>query len=137
VTQVVGLATRFPIAANEQVLSTKVVSLDAGATGRSLSYVVPAGKRAISIHASAVQDAGGLLLPGDYVDIVVVYDVEFPAKAGDPASRQKVQSYLAQTVLQNVEILAVSQTIVDLVPEATPSPGGQRARNSEAKPQPD
>src|SRR5689334_16156767 len=57
-TQVVGQVTRFPIAANEQVLTSKVVSL-AGTTvaGRSLSYVVPQGKRAIAISASDVENA--------------------------------------------------------------------------------
>jgi len=41
------------------------------------------------------------------------------------------------TLFQNVEVLAVSQSVVDVVPEATPSAGGQRVRNSEAKASPD
>jgi len=36
-------------------------------------------------------------------------------------------------VLQNVQVLAVAQNIVDLVPEATPSANGQQARNTEGK----
>jgi Flp pilus assembly protein CpaB len=38
--------------------------------------------------------------------------------------------------MQNVQILAISTNIVDLVPEATPSAGGQQARNTEGKPTP-
>ena len=133
-TQVVGQVTRFPIAANEQVLSSKVVSLAGTSAGsKSLSYVIPQGKRAMSYNASAVQEAGGLILPGDYVDVVVLYDVDFPSKGGD---KQTVNKYVAQTVLQNVQVLAISQTVVDLVPEATPSANGQQARNSEAKADP-
>jgi len=130
--QVVGQVTRFPIAVNEQVLTNKIVSLAGTAsTGRSLSYVVPQGKRAIAISASDVTNAGGLLLPGDYIDIVAIYDVEFPGRAG--GDRQNAASFVAHTVLQNVQILAIAQNVVDLVPEATPSANGQQARNTEGK----
>jgi pilus assembly protein CpaB len=126
-----GKVTRFPIAANEQVLSSKVVDLSgsAAATARSLSYIVPEGKRAFAIAASEVRDVGGLLLPGDYVDIIVRYDVKF----GDKTEA----GYLAHILLQNVEVLAVSQTMVDVVPNQEPSETGQRERISEAKPIPD
>ncbi|HWO72769.1 MAG TPA: Flp pilus assembly protein CpaB [Dehalococcoidia bacterium] len=129
--ELVGKVTRFPIAVNEQVLSSKIVDLSptSSASTRSLSYVIPPGKRAFSITASEVQDVGGLLLPGDYVDVYVIYDVEFRDKTAD--------AYLVQVLLQNKEVLAVSQTIVDIVPSATPSASGQRVRNSEAAPKPD
>src|SRR4051794_30252672 len=43
--QVVGQVTRFPIAANEQALTSKVVSFaGTSSAGRSLSYVIPQGK---------------------------------------------------------------------------------------------
>jgi pilus assembly protein CpaB len=134
-TQVVGQVTRFPIAVNEQVLTNKIVSLaGTGTSGRSLSYVVPQGKRAIAISASDVQNAGGLLIPGDYVDVVVLYDVEFAGR--NPGDRQTAASFVAHTLMQNVQILAISTNVVDLVPEATPSANGQQARNSEGKPTP-
>src|SRR3954463_1272879 len=130
--QVIGQVTRFPIAVNEQVLTNKIVSLaGTAASGRSLSYVVPPGKRAVAVTASDVQNAGGLLLPGDYVDIMVIYDVEFAGRAG--GDRQTAASFVAQTMMQNVQILAISTNIVDLVPEATPSANGQQARNTEGK----
>lgn len=127
---VVGQVTRFPIAANEQVQSSKVVSLAPGSTAasRSLSFVIPAGKRGFAIGLSAIQGAGGLILPGDYVDVVVIYDVPF---GGDEQG-----SYLVQTIMQNIEVLAVAQGIVDIVPEATPTAGGQRVRNSEGRADP-
>ena len=123
-----GKVTRFPITANEQVLSSKVVDLsgNASATARSLSYIIPEGKRAFSISTNEVRDVGGLLLPGDYIDVMVKYDVQFGSETES--------AYLAQILLQNVEILAVSQTIVDVVPEQEPSETGQRERISEAKP---
>lgn len=128
---VIGEVTRFPIAQNEQVLSNKIVPLSGGtsvAAARSLSYIIPPGKRGFAIKVSEVAGAGGLVLPGDYIDVVVIYDVEF----GD----KKADAYLVQTVLQNIEVLAVSQVIVDVVQEATPTAGGQRERITEAKPDP-
>lgn len=133
--QVVGLVTRFPIAANEQVLSSKVVDLSGGTAGtdRTLSYIIPEGKRAFAISASEIQDVGGLLLPGDYVDVVVLYDIEFTGLDGGRATED---NFLAHTLLQNVEVLSVSQVVADIVPEAEPSESGQRVRNSDARPNP-
>lgn len=144
-TLVAGKVTRFPIAAREQVLSSKIVNSGPAAISRSLSYVVPQGKRAFAINTSDVQNAGGLLLPGDYVDVVVIYDVEFD----NGGEREIREGFLVRTIFQNIEVLAVSQIVADVVAEAkaTPTAGGtspatatqangQRARNSEAPPQP-
>lgn len=135
--EVVGQVTRFPIAANEQVLSNKVVPLSGTTSiaGKSLSFVVPPGRRAMAVTVKEVVAAGGLVLPGDYVDIIVVYDIEF-LESGSQAGTKKADSYFIHTLLQNVEVLAVSQTIVDQVQESNASPDapGQRVRNTEAKP---
>ncbi len=142
--QVVGQVTRYPIATNEEVLSTKVVSLtSAAATGDSLSYVIPEGSRAISIEVTQVISSGGLVLPGDYVDIIGVFDVTFGS--GDQEITE--ERYFSRIILQNVEVLAVAQTVVDTVPEAGTTTGtdgettttddsGQRVRNTEAEPEP-
>jgi pilus assembly protein CpaB len=133
--EVSGKVTRFPISANEQVLSSKVVDLSSGssATARSLSYIVPAGKRGFAINASEVRDVGGLLLPGDYVDVMVRYDVDFRSPDGGTETED---AFVAHILLQNVEVLAISQTIVDVVAETQPSETGQRERISEATPNP-
>ena len=140
--QVVGQATRFPVTIGEQVLSSKVVALsgNSAAVSRSLSFVIPEGRRAFSISASEVMDAGGLVLPGDYVDIVVLYDVQFRGSDGV----ETVESYVVQHLLQNIEVLAVAQAIVDVVETSGAGSSGsnnsagasdtQRVRNSEAKP---
>jgi pilus assembly protein CpaB len=131
---VLGQVTRFPIAANEHILSSKVVPLEGAATAsRSLAFAVPQGKRGFAIRVSEVANAGGLILPGDYVDVVVLYDVEFLNRSGD---REMVDAFVVDVLFQNIEVLAVSQTIVDLVPN-TGDAEGQRARNTEAAPKPD
>jgi pilus assembly protein CpaB len=145
--QVVGRVTRYPIATSEQVLSTKVVSLESAAvTGDSLSYVIPEGRRAMAIKVDQVVSVGGLVLPGDYVDVIGVFDVKF--KDGDQETTE--DKYFSRFILQNIEVLAVAQTVVDAPPEAgtdTSSTGesttttpettdAQRARNTEADPEP-
>jgi len=140
--QVVGKVTRFPVATSEQILSTKLVSLtgaSADASG-SLSFVIPKGMRAISISVDEVVSTGGLVLPGDYVDVVGVFNATFGA--GD--NQQEEEAYFARTILQNVEVLAVAQTVVDAPPDAVQGEGGgegtgttgQRERATEADPNP-
>ena len=145
--QVVGQVTRYPIATNEQVLSTKVVSLQSVVkTGDSLSYVIPEGKRAISIQVSEVVSSGGLVLPGDYVDVIGVFDVIF----GTGDQQTTADKYFSRIILQNIEVLAVAQTVVDTVPQAGTTSGtdggtstsgagsaeAQSVRNTDASPTP-
>jgi pilus assembly protein CpaB len=135
---VVGQVTRFPIAANEQVLSTKIVPLEGpnSTVSKSLAYTIPSGKRAIAITVEEVVAAGGLVLPGDYVDILVVYDIIFHSDPTDPGSTEKAEAFLVNTLFQDVEVLAVSQTVVDTVVSNEPTTG-HRARNSEADADPE
>lgn len=153
ITQVEGQVTRYPVAAGEHVLSTKVVSLTGPeAEAESLSFVVPPGMRGIAITVSEVIGSGGLVLPGDYVDVIAVFDVDFRTGQGEEVNRETEDRFLATTVLQNVEVLAVAQTIVDAAPAATASEdgettdetaaaadtdGGQRPRNTEAEANPE
>jgi pilus assembly protein CpaB len=142
--QVVGQVTRYPIATNEEVLSTKVVSLaNVAKTGDSLSYVIPEGKRAISIQVSEVVSGGGLVLPGDYVDVIGVFNVTF--SSGDQQTTE--DKYFSRIILQNIGVLAVAQTVVDTAPEVaastgtgdqttTTDTGDQIVRNTEASPEP-
>ncbi len=147
VSHVVGMVTRYPIATSEQVLATKVVALESAAsTGDSLSYIIPDDRRAISISVSEVINSGGLVLPGDYVDIIGVFDVAFIDAEGDEKVEER---YFARLILQNIEVMAVAQNLVDTAPEAgtatdadgeavadTQDASGQRVRNTEADPNP-
>ena len=71
------------------------------------------------------------------------------AKEVARAMREVAERYFARVILQNVEVLAVAQTVVDAPPEAgtttdadgeaiadTGADDGQRVRNTEADPDP-
>ena len=68
--QLVGKVARFPIEAGQQVVTSAVIDREHPVAGDALTLVVPDGRRAMSIQASQVVNAGGLILPGDYVDLV-------------------------------------------------------------------
>jgi len=113
--------TRFPISAGEQVLDTDL-ALSALATGERagsvpLSFIVPPGKRAVSVPITEVSGAGGLIRPGDFVDVIGVFDVVFfGVDPANPTAKEEVKKYVAMTILQNVEVLAVAQTVEALIP---------------------
>jgi pilus assembly protein CpaB len=123
----VGKLTRYPIGIDEQVTPSKLVSLSGSETTDSLSFVVPKGMRAISIQADQVLSAGGLVLPGDYVDIIGVL-------MGIKPDGSTVDNYVVKTILQNVQVLAVAQKIADT---ASTSSGSQSSSGSQGKANPE
>ena len=112
---VVGSVARFPIAAQEQVLDDRLAStaLTAASEDLPLTYIVPEDRRALSIRVEEVITAGGLLLPGDRVDIIMVANI----KSNLPPPLD--ESHLSLTILQNIEVLAVAQEVEEVVPETT------------------
>lgn len=98
---VVGKVTKLPIAANAQVVQTAVIDTSRP-TAEQLAQVVPTGKRAFSIDISEITAAGGLILPGDYVDIIWVC-----CTGGSDGAVA-----LTRTLLQNVQVAAISQNLV-------------------------
>jgi pilus assembly protein CpaB len=93
-TPLVGQITSVSIAAGEQVLPSKVGPV---IEGDSIGYVVPPGMRAVAISVDEVTAVGGLLLPGDRVDILGAF------------SEQEDSVTTVRTILQDVEILSVAQ----------------------------
>jgi pilus assembly protein CpaB len=106
VEEVVGKVTKLPIRANEQVVLNSVVDTDRP-TVDALAQVVPNGRRGFSVKALPVNTAGGLILPGDYVDVVWVC-----------CTGENVVA-LTKTVAQNVQVAAIATNIVSSGPVAS------------------
>ena len=94
--EVVGKITKVPISAGEQVLTSKYSTQRAEA---GLTFIIPAGKRAVAIAVSEVITSGGLIQPGDLVDVLAVFDAE------------KMGKDMSTYILQGVEVLAVGQLL--------------------------
>jgi pilus assembly protein CpaB len=107
---VVGRIARQPIFKGEQLVQDKLASekRDLG-----LSYVVPEGMRGIGVQVDKVIGAGGLIRPGDRVDIVGVIDVEHT----DITTGREFTETRAFTFAQNVEVLAVEDQLLNVVRE--------------------
>ncbi len=71
--QAVGQTARYPIAKGEQVGRTRLVGAPEVA---AISFQIPPGKRGFTMPVNASESPAGLLVPGDFVDIMVVGQVK-------------------------------------------------------------
>lgn len=131
----VGKLLRYPLTANQPVLLNNVAGGIETASNDVLSHILEGGQRGMAITTTAVIGAGGLVLPGDHVDILWV-----PAKPEDDVPG-------ALLLAENVEVVSVEQTLVELPPSAPglqeegeetegATPDGERIRGAEADPIP-
>lgn len=108
-TAAVGQVARYPISANQQILlkdiaGTGTVSNDA------LSHILETGTRGMAITVDLVTNAGGLVLPGDHVDVLWL------------ALNNREDLEGGGLVAEDVEVVAVAQTLTEIAPTA---PGTQ------------
>ncbi|MFN3077997.1 MAG: Flp pilus assembly protein CpaB, partial [Alphaproteobacteria bacterium] len=103
----VGAVARTAIVSGEPIQSNRVFRQEeAGVLAGALSP----GMRAMAITVSEEKGAAGFILPGDRVDIILTYEVHPPQ--GQPQSEStKVAKYTSETVLQDVRVLGVDQTL--------------------------
>ncbi len=92
-----GKVVRAPITAGEPVTKTSIV--EQGERGFLAAILTP-GMRAVSIKLSPTAGIGGFVFPGDRVDIILTHELK--------VSRSETHQ-VAETVFQNVRILAVDQ----------------------------
>lgn len=126
-----GQVLRYPVRAGEQILASKLVGAErTEATG--LAFVVPEGMRAVSVPVTEVTGAGGLIVPGDRVDVLAAISESMLAGASDASSgtegdaaRREAPTAVV-TVLQDALVLAVGQSVND-TSSATRDAGAQRA----------
>lgn len=103
---VTGEVARYPIVAGEQVLVSKIVGSSISVSDTTISNFIESGKRAMAIRTDPILSAGGLVLPGDYVDVFWVPENSPKDVPG------------AQIIAEDVEVISVDQTIVDIPPTA-------------------
>lgn len=126
---VAGMATRFPVSAGEQITTAKV-GLNEVDNKDDVSQVLPAGMRGFAVEVAEVTGVGGLLLPGNFVDVIAVFPEQSSGETTTPAR--------AMTLLQDVEVIAVGQEAQEPYParadgEAT-GLSGQRPDDAERQP---
>lgn len=100
-TELVGQVARYAMLGAEPIRREKLIKTDG--TG-FLSAVLPTGKRAIAISTDSrgANTAGGFILPNDRVDVIRTYKEDGPGQT---------ETFLSQTILTNVRVLAIGQNI--------------------------
>jgi Flp pilus assembly protein CpaB len=101
---VAGKALTVPVAVGQQILTPYLANPDQPEV-KKFADLVPAGKRAMSVTFTELNTAGGLVAPGDFVDVIAVFN---------KSTLGKDQSML---LLQDIQVLAVAQnTSADQLP---------------------
>ena len=73
---------------------------------RFMSSMLPSGKRAVAVQISKATSAGGFILPNDFVDVILTRRRNTQA-----AAQGSEQAFVTETVLANVRVLAIDQTV--------------------------
>ena len=116
-----GMITAVPILKEEQITLSKLISAQqAGAS--SLAMATPVGKRAITISVDNISSLGGMISPGDYVDVIGMLPLPMQTEG------QQTSQLATIPLFQNVLILAVGQELRTVVKE-----GGARYKKEETK----
>src|SRR5215470_16446465 len=106
-----------PLDRNEPVLRSKITG--PGQRG-SLSALLEDGKRAVTVRVDDVRGVAGFILPGDFVDVVLIGE--------DPSSQRENYS---EILLHHVKVLAIDQ----LASERQEHPTVAKAVTVEATPE--
>ncbi|MFD2237896.1 Flp pilus assembly protein CpaB [Aureimonas populi] len=88
-----GSVARQSFFAGEPVREAKLIETDRG----FMSAILPSGKRAVAVSIAADTSAGGFILPNDHVDVIM--------------TRQLGDRFDTETIMQNLRVLAIDQTI--------------------------
>jgi pilus assembly protein CpaB len=99
IAEISGSISRMQMLAGEPINMRKVVKADRGGF---MSAILEPGMRAVAIQISAESSAGGFILPNDRVDVLLT-------RSGQTSS----QEFVTETILRNVRVLAIDQTVQD------------------------
>lgn len=100
----VGSVVREPILAGEPIVARKIVR--AGDSGYMAAYLEP-GMRAMAISVTVETAAGGFILPGDRVDVLLTRETTLSNMGATEGERSK---FTSATVMRNIKVLAIDQS---------------------------
>ncbi len=126
-----GRVATVPIAAGSQILATMLGDESEGA----LAYEVPSGQRAVTIAAADVMGVGGLVRPGNRVDIIGTFDYGRPVGISQNGTINYADERTeTRLMMQDVRILAVDKEHRRRGAVPRPVPTAEEAAAAEAAP---
>ena len=111
-----GRIVKSETAANTPITEKTFISKDVA--GGLISSLLEKDKRAYTLSVTVDTGGAGFILPGDYVDVILVQNLrdKLPrSRSGDPPTRlnEQIINSASETIIQNVKVLAVgSKTFV-------------------------
>ena len=106
---VVGSATRLAMRAGEPVTTEKVIDLQGAGVMASL---LRKGMRAVAVPISDVTGAGGFILPGDFVDLLLTRQLEIEEINPETGGIERTLTHSqTDTVMETVRVLAIDQRL--------------------------
>lgn len=104
-----GALVRSDIIENEPVLPGKVIERDAEGV---MSILLRDGMRALAIAVAPETGAGGFILPGDFVDVILTREADVEVRKASGEIEE--ESFLfTDTLITNVRTLAIDTAIKD------------------------
>lgn len=95
---------RAPFVAGEPIQESRLIK--AGQSGY-MAAILPSGMRAVSTEIKPETGAGGFIIPGDHVDVILYRrDKEAEKSSG-------TEAHTSETILRNIRVLAIDQTVED------------------------
>lgn len=94
-----GSIARAPIIAGEPITVQKLIKAGQGGV---VAAILPPGFRAVSTRIEPRTAVGGLILPNDHVDVILIRTMKSRSGKEDP---------VADTLFRNVRVLAIGQQI--------------------------
>jgi pilus assembly protein CpaB len=94
-----GSIARAPILAGEPITTQKLIKPGQGGV---LAAILPSGMRAISTKIEQKTAVGGLILPNDHVDVILIRRLR---------GRNGQDEHISDTLFRNVRVLAIGQQI--------------------------
>ena len=91
----------------EPINRSKLVTMGHGV----MSAILPKGMRAVAVEVRAASTAGGFILPNDRVDVILTREA--------PTSLQTGDTFVSETILENIRVLAIDQTLQEQEDEKT------------------
>jgi pilus assembly protein CpaB len=103
--QAIGRVTVVPVLSGGQIVTTQLD--DPGLN--ALAYEVPRGRRAVTVSVSDVTGVGGLVRPGNFVDVFGTFDYGKPVGMENGVIRYSDERTETRLMLQNVPVIAVGR----------------------------
>lgn len=100
---IIGKLTKERIIKGEVILADRLSTDDK----TNMAFLVPKGKRALTIGANEIVEVGNFIIPGDYVDVLATFD----ESELDIGGRKIFYPKYTKTILQNIQILGVGQSM--------------------------